>query len=297
MMTRPTTEPAQASAIGAKPDIVIIAGSGLLPQLLARELAAHGNPPLVMAIDGEAGEWTRDYPGFRAKTVEVSRVVRELKSLGIRRVVLAGGVRGRPDWSAFRPDWFLLTNAPGIYRALRSGDDGLLRVGVSLLKKYGMTVVGAHEIMPDLLTQAGTPTSRKPDKYDLVDIKCAHHAARTLGSLDIGQGAVAVGGRVVAVEGAEGTDSMLERVRQMRQDGKISAKARGVLVKAAKPGQELRADLPSIGPDTIQGAADAGLAGIALETERSLVLDFARTIQRANEHGLFVSGIAPGDDA
>jgi UDP-2,3-diacylglucosamine hydrolase len=297
-MTKPlTTETAQAAGAVGKQDIAVIAGSGMLPQLLARELTLHGKPPLVMAIEAEAGEWTRDYPGFTAKTVEMSRIVRELKSRGIRRVVLAGGVRGRPDWHAVRLDWFLLSNLRGIYQGLRSGDDGLLRVVVGMLEKSGMTVVGAHEIMPDLLTQSGTPTKRQQDDYDRLDIKCALHAARELGRLDIGQAAVAVGGRVVAVEGAEGTDSMLARVREMRLAGRISQKARGVLVKAAKPAQELRTDLPSIGPDTINRATEAGLAGIALEAERSLVLDYAQTMQRANEHGLFVSGIAPGADA
>jgi UDP-2,3-diacylglucosamine hydrolase len=297
MTNRPTTEIVQTVAMSAEPDIAIIAGSGMLPQLLARELVAHGKPPLIVSIENEAGGWTRDYPGFRAKTVDISSVVKRLKALGIGRVVLAGGVNARPDWSAFRPNWLLLKNAPSIYRALRRGDDALLRMAVGLFETCGIAVVGAHEIMPDLLTQAGTPTIVQPDRHSLLEIERAHRAARELGRLDIGQGAVAVGGRVVAVEGAEGTDAMLDRVREMRMAGRISANARGVLVKAAKPAQELRADLPSIGPDTLELAARAGLAGIALETERSLVLDYALTIQRANQHGLFLRGIAPGVDA
>ncbi len=297
-MTNPlTSEPAKPRPVGEKHDIAIIAGSGLLPELLARELVSHGESPLVMAIEGEAGDWANDYPGFRAKSVEISRVVKGLQSLGIKRVVLAGGVRGRPDLGAVRPDWFLLSNMANIYRALRSGDDGLLRVGVGLLAKYGMTVVGAHEVMPDLLTQAGTPSARQPDRFDRADISCGYRAALEVGRHDIGQAVVTVGGRVVAVEGAEGTDEMLDRVRDLRLAGRISRKAKGVLVKVAKPDQELRADLPSIGPETINRAAQAGLAGIALETERSLILDFAQTLRLANEQGIFLHGIAPGDKA
>lgn len=297
-MTNPlTSEPAEPRPAGDKHDIAIIAGSGLLPELLARELVSHGEKPFVMAIEGEAGDWTNDYPGFRAKSVEISKVVKGLQSRGIKRVVLAGGVKGRPDLGAVRPDWFLLSNVANIYKALRSGDDGLLRVGVNLLAKYGMTVVGAHEVMPDLLTQTGTPTSRQLDRFDKADISCAYRAALEIGRHDIGQAVVAVGGRVVAVEGAEGTDGMLERVRDLRSEGRISMRAKGVLVKAAKPNQELRADLPSIGPETVKRAAEAGLAGIALESERSLILDFGQTLRLANEHGLFLHGIAPGDKA
>jgi UDP-2,3-diacylglucosamine hydrolase len=295
MTTRLTNSVQPSLGKGGGSDIAIIAGSGLLPELLAQELQQHGTLPIIMAITGEAGDWTANYPGFSAKTVEVSRVVKGLRALGVKRVVMAGGVGGRPDWSAIRPDRFLLSNAAGIYRALRSGDDGLLRIGVALLAKYGMTVVGAHEIMPDLLTQPGTATHRKPDRHDRIDMSNARHAAYELGRLDIGQGAVAVGGRVVAVEGAEGTDSMLKRVKEMRESGRISARAAGVLVKVAKPAQEMRADLPSIGPDTIDHVMAAGLAGIAMEADRSLILNFAETIRRANEKGIFLHGIAPGE--
>ena len=95
---------------------------------------------------------------------------------------------------------------------------------------------------------------------------------------------------MVAVEGAEGTDAMLMRVADMRKSGRISASKKGVIVKMAKPGQDMRADLPSIGPDTINHVAAAGLAGIAVGADCSLILSFAETIKRANSHGIFVTG-------
>ena len=111
--------------------------------------------------------------------------------------------------------------------------------------------------------------------------------------MDIGQGAVSVGGRVVALESAEGTDQMLQRVAALRKSGRISARRRGVLVKVCKPQQDLRADLPSIGANTVRLAAAAGLSGIAVEAGRSLVLGREETLQAADAAGLFVYGLEP----
>ncbi len=111
----------------------------------------------------------------------------------------------------------------------------------------------------------------------------------------MGQGAVAVGGRVVALEGAEGTDAMLERVATLKSEGRVSARRRGVLVKLCKPEQDLRADLPSIGPSTVAGAVAAGLAGIAVEAGRALVLERSEVIEAANRAGLFVIGVERSD--
>ena len=107
---------------------------------------------------------------------------------------------------------------------------------------------------------------------------------------------MAVGGRVIALEGAEGTDQMLDRVASLRATGRISARRRGVLVKFCKPQQDERADLPSIGLSTVENAAKAGLAGIAVEVGRSLVLDRPEMVARADALGLFVIGIGRNDD-
>jgi UDP-2,3-diacylglucosamine hydrolase len=145
--------------------------------------------------------------------------------------------------------------------------------------------------MPDLLAPFGTMTEAVPDKNGQEEMDRALEAARALGKLDIGQGAVAVRGRVVALEGAEGTEAMLARVADMRAAGRISQKRGGVLVKTAKPGQEKRADLPAIGPETVDQAASAGLTGIAVEADASLILGFEETIRRANAQKIFVHGL------
>jgi UDP-2,3-diacylglucosamine hydrolase len=293
-MQKPTTamtSTARGTAVSITAKTAVIAGSGTLPEVLAQELVARGQAPVIAAIAGEAGAWIGDHPHFKIQTVEIGRLVKELKARNVVNVVMAGGVRSRPELSSIRPDWVTLRSIPVFLRALRRGDDGLLRAFMRVMENQGFKVLGAHEIMPDLLAQLGTMTGAVPDRGDHEDMARAFEAARELGRLDIGQGAVAVRGRVVAVEGAEGTQAMLARVCELRETGRISRKHGGVLVKIAKPGQEKRADLPAIGPDTIDQAANAGLAGIAVEADASLILDFAETIRRANLRKIFVHGV------
>lgn len=158
-----------------------------------------------------------------------------------------------------------------------------------------MKVVGAHQIVPDLVAVEGKMGAHAPLAADWADLKAGYMAARAIGALDIGQAAIAIGGRAVALEGIEGTDLLIQRVRDLRSNGRIAGRRRGVLVKCAKPGQELRADLPTIGPATVDAAHAAGLVGIGVEAGRSLVLDFGDMVERADRLGLFVVGLAPED--
>jgi DUF1009 family protein len=148
-------------------------------------------------------------------------------------------------------------------------------------------------VAPGLVTKIGSIGRHASDKQSLADIKVSIKAARLLGELDIGQGVIAVGGRVVAMEGPEGTDAMIDRINELRTRGRISASRKGVLVKLCKPGQDVRVDLPSAGLSTVTHALAAGLAGIALEAGRSLLLDQPEVIDFADQHGLFIVGIDP----
>ncbi len=165
---------------------------------------------------------------------------------------------------------------------------------IKLIEAMGCEVLGAHEIVPGLLAKTGPLGAHAPSDDDHRDIDRASEAAKRLGELDIGQGAVSVGGRVVALEGVEGTDRMLERVTALRAEGRISARRKGVLVKLCKPQQDMRADLPTIGPSTVENVIRAGLAGIAVEAGRALVLEEAKMIAAADAAGVFVCGIDPG---
>lgn len=278
-----------AQSIDAKARTAIIAGNGLLPLVVAEALEKQGNPPFILCLKGEADERLKRYDNTTFSIVEFSSLIRALKQSGAKNVVLAGGVTKRPNLSDIKLDLTTLRALPRVFRALGQGDDALLRAFLGLLESYGFHMIGAHQIVPDILAPAASIlTNTKPDKKELHNIELARQAASMLGALDIGQGAVAVGGRVVALEGVEGTDNMLIRVRQLRHEGRIP-KHGGVLVKCAKPSQDERADLPTIGIDTVTNIKAAGLAGIAIEAGRTVMLSYQDTVDTADAQGLFIA--------
>ncbi|MBB4121756.1 UDP-2,3-diacylglucosamine diphosphatase LpxI domain-containing protein [Martelella radicis] len=282
------------SAREAEP-VAIIAGNGRLPFYVAEAAREAGTPPFIIQLSGETGTDWADFEHMEADLGGFQPVVAALQKRGIRKVVLSGGVRTRPELKSLRPTARLIWSLPVIIRKLRSGgDDKVLRMVIDLFERHGFEIIAAQDIAGDLLATAGTLGAVAPDREDRSDIDAAARAAHVIGSMDIGQGAVSLGGRVVALEGAEGTDQMLARVRAMREAGRISRKRRGVLVKLCKPQQDLRADLPSIGPETVRAAAAAGLGGIAVEAGRALVLDRAEAIAEADGAGLFLLGLEPG---
>ena len=275
-----------------KDRLAIIAGGGLLPLHVAEAARTHGENPFIIAL---ANESERDWSSFDHTTLGIGNfkaISGVFRDAGIGRVVMSGAVRRRPDWRDIKPTLKSLVKIPSVLRTLLSGgDDAVLKMAIELIETNGARVIGVQDIVPELLAEIGTLGARAPGAEDQMDIEAAEAAAIALGHLDVGQGAVAVGGRVVALEGPEGTDAMLERVARLKADGRISSRRRGVLVKLCKPQQDLRADLPSIGPSTIKGAQAAGLAGIAVESGRALVLDREEMIALANEAGLFVTGV------
>lgn len=267
----------------------IIAGNGALPIAVRDGLVARGERPYILAIKGEAAPELLSDEYAEISVVDLGRVVKLLKAAGIRNVVMAGGVRQRPDIKSIRPDFATLAVVPRFIKALGQGDDKLLRAVIGVIESYGFRVLGAHQIVPDLLApQVDDITVVKPDTRELHNIDIARQAARAIGFLDVGQGAVAVGGRVVALEGAEGTDAMLERIGQMRAARRIPPLG-GVLVKCAKPNQDERADMPTIGVETVINAHKVGLGGIAVEARKTLILDFGHTVSTANDLGLFIA--------
>jgi len=271
----------------------IIAGNGLLPVVVAEALQSAGTPPFLVPLREEADRALYNYEHQEISVVEFAKLIRSMKAAGVSRVVLAGGVRSRPHLSDLKLDWPTLRAVPHVFRALGQGDDALLRAFIGLLESFGFKVVGAHEVVPDLLSPspACIITKAEPDARETANIKLAMESALRLGDLDVGQGAIAVGGRVVALEGAEGTDQMIERVEELREAGRIPKRG-GVLVKMAKPRQDERADLPAIGISTVNKAKRAGLAGIAVEAGRTFILGFGETIAAANESGLFIQTIS-----
>ena len=226
--------------------------------------------------------------------IEIQRFERDQRLIVIhaeRRVV--GGARGAVEHGVGRqgphgPD---AEGARLLARAGRmalSGDDGLLAAVVRVLGENGFRVIGAHEILQEALGPRGVLTSVSPDAQAMADIERGVAVVRALGTVDVGQCCVVQQGFVLAVEAVEGTDAMLSRCGDLARSG-----PGGVLVKLVKPNQERRADLPTIGPITIQGAIAAGLRGVAFEAEGTILADKDACIAAADAAGLFLLGLDP----
>jgi DUF1009 family protein len=184
---------------------------------------------------------------------------------------------------------------PRIAAAFRGGDDHILGSGVKLIEEQGFRVLGAHEVAPEILVPEGLLGAAQVSDRDRADIALGLDYLRATSPFDVGQAVVVTGKHVLAVEAAEGTDQMLARVADMRANGRVSTPVgSGVLVKAPKLGQDLRFDMPSIGPLTVDGVARAGLAGIAVVAGSTIVAEPAQLIAAADRANIFVIGTPAG---
>lgn len=262
-------------------DLALILGQGELPAILRRACPEAR----VLGVEGFA---PADVPAFPVE--ELGRVLADLPREGVRRVCFAGAIR-RPRIDPARLHPATLPLVPRMQAALAQGDDAALRVLVALFEEAGMAVVGAAELVPELLAGEGAMGAIRPDAAAERDAARAAALLAATGAADLGQGCVVAGGQVLAVEALPGTDWMLENVAALRRDGPPVPKG-GLLMKRPKPGQDRRVDLPAIGPETVRRAAAAGLAGIAVEAGGVLILDRAATARAADGAGLFLWGVA-----
>jgi UDP-2,3-diacylglucosamine hydrolase len=270
----------------------IIAGGGDLPLAIAESARDAGRAVFVIAFSGAADSWVEAHPHLWVSLGEVGKTIKALRTAGCEEIVLAGKL-ARPKFSEIKLDAKGLLVTPRIVAAARKGDDALLRAVLETVEREGFRPVGAHEAAPGLLAAAGSMGRVKPSGDDEEDIAAAFKIVRTMGMLDIGQAAVVCDGLALAVEAAEGTDAMIARVGQLPQAIRgTPERRRGVLVKAPKPIQDRRTDLPVIGTKTVRNAAEAGLAGIAVEAGGALILGKAAVIAEADRLGLFLTGVA-----
>lgn len=270
--------------------LAIIAGGGTLPPSVAAIAQQDGRDLHVIAFRGSADRTIERFPHTWINIGELGKLLKTLEQEHCSQLVILGTVR-RPNLSELKFDLGALANMSRILSLTIGGDNSMLSNIVDFFEGKGYQVVGAHQVAPELLAAVGEMTCRKPDSDDLRDIRLGFEVVTRLGELDIGQAAVVARNHVLAVEAAEGTDRMLERCKDIRPWGGGFKPRRGVLVKGAKPGQDMRIDLPTIGPRTVQGAAEAGLAGIAVAAGRVLVADRAAVVEAADAAGLFVTGI------
>lgn len=259
--------------------VALIAGQGVLPPLLAARLDA----PLIAALEGFPPD------GLAATPFRLERLVPfmdHLHDAGVTGVCFAGALR-RPQLDPELFDPRTASLVPRILAAMQSGDDGALREVLALFAESGFRIIAATEVAPDLLPAPGFLTGT-PSPADQRDAARAAAIVAALGAQDIGQGAVVAQGLCLAVETLPGTDAMLDFVALHQGLRADAGGARGVLYKAPKPGQDLRIDLPAVGPDTVGRAARAGLAGIAWQAGGVMLLDPRTTIARAQERGMFL---------
>jgi hypothetical protein len=275
----------------------IIAGAGRFPLAIAETAKAQGRPVFAILLKDIAGPDLEGFPHVRVGIGRFGAMIRAAKGAGCRDLVFIGSLV-RPNLWTTIPDLAAIRIAPQMIRLYRGGDDHLLRGIAGLFEREGFRLLAAQDVAPELLMPVGPLAARKPSTEDMADIVHGLAAIAALGPYDVGQGMVIGAGRIVAVEGAEGTDGMLERCAVMRHSRRLNWTANtGILVKAPKPGQDRRLDLPAIGPATVERAAQAKLRGIAVLAGSTLMVDAQEMIRIADRHGLFLVGIDAGGSA
>src|SRR5436309_13384775 len=270
----------------------LIAAGGVMPFAVAESLVARGIDPVVFALRGSCDPVA--VQRFRHHWIslgQLGRAVRLFRAENCRDLVFIGTLV-RPALSEIRLDWGTLRVIGRLWAAFRGGDDHLLSGVGRILEQDGFRMVGIKDVAPNLLMPRGCLTLKAPDENSAADIARGLDVLRALSPCDIGQAAVVIDSQVVGVEDIEGTDGLLARVARLRKEGRIrAAVARGVLVKAPKSGQDLRFDLPTIGPRTIEGAAQAGLSGVAAVAGETTVVEAQIMIEAADAAGLFITGV------
>lgn len=272
--------------------LAIIAGAGDFPPRLASLAARSGRRLFIAALEGAADPSAfggADLQSYRLG--QLGRLLEDLRRREVNDLVLIGSLP-RPSFAALRPEASTLRYLPHFARAFRGGDDHLLRGVVAFFEGQGFAVHGPADVAPEMTAPAG-PLGRRsatPAQKDLVVRGFQLLAA--LSPFDVGQAAILADHRVIAIEAAEGTDAMIRRVGDLVASGRLRiARGDGVLVKAPKEGQDLRVDMPAIGPETLRNVAAAGLSGIGLRAGRVLVGDAAGLGTLADQTGLFIEGV------
>lgn len=271
----------------------ILAGGGELPIYLIAECIAHNRPYIVITFEDQPqpawptptvidDEWIVQLP-----LGAVGRVIKTLHNADVTEVVMAGNLE-RSSLFSLKPDWQGIKILTG---ALLGQDDALLRRVMRTLEDHGFTIRGAHEVSPDLLTPKGTLTKAKPSRQQLADIQHGLKLAAWLGAADVGQAVIIKDGVVLGLEAVEGTDALIQRCAALRGEKNVG----GVLVKVAKPQQDARADLPTIGEHTLKLLAEYRFDGVALEAGRTLFLGRDACVTMANRASLFIEGATLND--
>jgi UDP-2,3-diacylglucosamine hydrolase len=272
--------------------LAVICGGGSFPAALADAVTARGRRPVMFGIRGWADPKVIErYAHHWIAIGQAGRFFRLARAENCSEVLFIGTVL-RPPITQLRLDWRTIMLMPRVVRFFRGGDDKLLSGVAGVAEEGGLRVVGVRDVAPELFVPEGVLGWHRPAERDRLDMRRALKVIAALGPFDVGQAAVVADGNVLAVEAAEGTDHMLDRIAELRRLGRVtSPPGLGVLVKAPKPGQDRRFDLPSIGPRTIEHVARAGLAGLAVAAGSTMIAEPEQVIATADREKVFVVGV------
>lgn len=273
--------------------LALICGGGSLPLAVADFVAASGRRVVLFPLHGAAeGTSVERHRHHWIYIGQIGKFLRLARAEGCRDVVFIGALV-RPSIWQVHPDLKGLTFLRRTLAAYRGGDNHLLSSMGKVLEGEGFRLLGAHEVAPQIVMPEGALGRVQVTDRDRADIALGLDYLHAAGPFDVGQAVIVAGRHVLAVEAAEGTDGMIARMVEMRGNGRVrAALGTGVLVKAPKPNQDRRFDLPSIGPKTVEGAARAGLAGIAVAAGETIIAEPAQLIAAADKAGIFVFGVA-----
>lgn len=286
-----------APAASEEGPLAMICGGGSLPLAVAGYVATRGRKVVLFPLRGAAeGTAVDRFPHHWVHVGQIGKFMRLARAAGCRDVVFIGAMV-RPSIWQVHPDLKGLSILPRVLAAFRGGDNHLLSGMARLMEQEGFRLLGAHEVAPEILVPEGTLGSVQASERDRADCALGFDCLRTMGPFDVGQAVVVAGKHVLAVEAIEGTDQMLERIAELRANGRLRAAAgSGVLVKAPKRDQDRRFDLPSIGPQTVELVARAGLAGIAVVAGETIIAEPERMVEAAERAKIFVVGVPAGPE-
>ena len=274
----------EASKIG------IFAGSGDLPLQLVESCKQQGRDVFVVAIEEQTSpEVVENVPHIWIKLGAIGKALEALHNAQVKNMVLAGRI-GRPKLSSLQPDLVTAKLLKHLGTKLFSSDNSLFSAIVAFIEQEGFHVLGIDDVLRDVVAPEGPLGRILPNKQAQADIEAGVKIAHAIGAHDIGQAVIIKYGLVLGVEAAEGTDALISRCTGIAGEG-----SGGVLIKAKKPLQERRVDLPTIGVRTVENVAAAGFDGIAIEAGGSIIIDRKAVATRADALGIFVIGFSRSD--
>ncbi len=288
--------------------LAVMAGQGDLPRLLIDQLNDEGTIFRLCEMEGFPSDVRGDRPVIRFRIETLGSFITELKSFGVKQICFAGRV-ARPPLDPSKIDAATMPLVPRMMAALQSGDDAALRLVLGFFEEAGIDAVGVHDLRKDLLPEPGVLTKTQPEDQHAKDAVRGVEIIGAMASVDVGQSCIVAGGQALAIEALPGTDWMMQSLMDQNAPltpdlmaqvvgygGKFGRSNHlpkgGILVKASKPGQELRVDMPVIGLDTVRRAIQVQLDGIVIEADRVMMLDAPRCIEIADRHGLFIQVMA-----